>query len=78
MINDKVTEIDLIKIRISYFFRYLKWTLFDKTYVIYDGFNCGCCGRYIKKKFKVPSYKADEWWDSWGLCENQEECIKKV
>ena len=49
--------------------RYLIWLLFSREYITYDGSNCGCCGIWINKEFKVPTYKsAGGWWDTWGLC----------
>jgi hypothetical protein len=52
---------------LRYFLSYLKWLL-HKEYVEYPGYNCGCCGRWIDKPFKVRLYKADPFWDTWGLC----------
>jgi len=66
--------------KIFYFFRYLWWLIKKKTYIEYDGFNCGCCGRWWDKPFKVPTYKSNgEWWDTWGLCPKEEkDCCWKV
>lgn len=50
--------------------KWLKWIWNGKTYIKYAGFNCGCCGKWIKKKFKVPKYQSQgKWCDTWGLCE---------
>lgn len=62
-----------MKIPVHYFLTYLKW-LFNKTYIEYPGYSCGCCGRWWNEKFKVPTYKADKWWDTWGLCPSKKGC----
>lgn len=59
---------------IRYFIQYLKW-LFNKTYVTYPGYNCGCCGRWWDKEFKVPTYKANKFWNTWGLCPEEKGCM---
>ena len=56
------------------FLKWLKWKRQGKPSVVYSGFNCGCCGKWVIKKFSIPTYKSiDEWWDAWGVCD---ECAK--
>jgi len=55
-------------------YRYLIWIKKGKPMINYNGFHCGCCGKYVKEKFSVPTYKScGKWWDTWCLCE---ECCK--
>ena len=62
--------------RIITFFRWLKWYLKGKPMVQYRGYHCGICGKWVNEPFSVPEYQsAEEWWDTWGVCE---ECVKKV
>lgn len=56
--------------RIMEFFRWLHWHTSGKPYIKYSGFNCGCCGKWIKKKHKVRKYESrGQWADTWGLCD---------
>lgn len=53
---------------------WIKWIFKGKPMVEYNGFNCGCCGKWVRKNFQVPKYLADRWGDTWGLCE---KCVSK-
>jgi hypothetical protein len=47
----------------------IKWVRKKKPMVTYEGFHCGCCGRWVNMKFSIPTYKSiSEWWDTWGIC----------
>ena len=53
-------------------FRLINWLVWlwqGKPMVNYDGFNCGCCGKWVWHQYSVPTYKSDgSWWDTWDLC----------
>ncbi len=50
--------------------KWLKWILKGKPIIKYEGYNCGCCGKWVNEKFSVPEYKSvGRWWDTWGLCD---------
>ena len=51
-----------------YFFGYLRWVLRGRPTVKYDGSHCGLCGHWYEELYEVPDYKADPWFDTWGLC----------
>ena len=63
-------------ITIKYFFRWLKWKWQGSPNITYSGYHCGCCGIWIDKQIKVPAFTADDWWDTWGLCETNTGCRK--
>ena len=47
----------------------LKWALQGRPKVKYQGYHCGCCGKWIKEEFSLPIYQSyGEWWDTWRLC----------
>ena len=48
--------------------KWLWWILRGKPTVKYDGAHCGLCGRWYEESYEVPNYKADPWFDTWGLC----------
>ena len=51
------------------FFAWLKWRVNGCPSISYMGYNCGCCGAWVKESFKVPTYKSlGKWCDTWGLC----------
>jgi hypothetical protein len=51
--------------------RWLLWMLRGRPYLRYDGYHCGCCGRWIDESFSIPEYKScGRWWDTWGVCPN--------
>ena len=51
------------------FFRWMKWIFDGKPMVTYNGFNCGCCGKWITQKIEIPEYKScGRWWDTIDLC----------
>lgn len=55
-------------------FKWLKWIIKGRLIIYYLGFNCGCCGKWVKEPFSIPEYRSSgEWWDTWGLCN---ECQK--
>lgn len=55
--------------RIQQFFWWLQWLKNGTPYRQYSGYNCGCCGIWIEKEFKVPLYRSyGSWADTWGLC----------
>jgi hypothetical protein len=58
-----------------YFFRWLKWKLDGSPMTTYPGGNCGCCGVWVNKSISVPAFTANQWFDTWTLCER---CIGKV
>jgi len=54
---------------IRYLIRKIRWYLNHKPMIEYDGYNCGCCGKWVNEKFKIPTYQSEgKWWDTWGLC----------
>ena len=54
---------------ISILFKWIKWKLLGSPIIQYLGFHCGCCGKYVREPFTVPTYKSDgSWMDTWGLC----------
>ena len=60
--------------RFFVFIDWLKWIHNGKPHKKYAGFHCGCCGKWTKKKFKIPTYQSKgEWCDTWGLCDNCEK-----
>jgi hypothetical protein len=62
--------------RIRYFCKWIAWLWKGKPVVIYNGYNCGCCGRWIEEKFSIPTYQSvDRYSDTIGLCKNQEDCF---
>jgi len=53
---------------------YLK-NLLSKELIYYDGFNCGCCGKWWNISFTVLKRKSQgEQWDTWGLCPKGKGC----
>ena len=56
-------------------FSYIKWLLHSKPMIKYEGFNCGCCGRWWSISFELPQYQSGGvWWDTWGLCPKGKGC----
>jgi len=52
------------------FFKYLIWIIRGKPYFTYPGYHCGCCGKWVSHKYKVPEYiSLGEWHDTWGICD---------
>jgi len=49
---------------------WFKWILKGKPMIHYKGFHCGCCGSWTWLDFSVPQYKSDDFYDTWGLCDN--------
>lgn len=50
--------------------KWIKWIIVGKPMIDYPGFNCGCCGKWVKKSFSVRKYRSvSRWWDTWGLCD---------
>ena len=59
------------------FIKWIAWLLKKKPLISYSGYNCGCCGKWYNKPFKVPKYISEgEWWDTIGICKNGEGCQK--
>jgi hypothetical protein len=55
--------------RIKYLFRKLWWKLFNRKYILYRGYHCGLCGKWVNEWFAVPTYDSvGEWGDTWGMC----------
>jgi len=55
-------------------FKWLAWLCRGKPMRHYDGYHCGCCGRWVAKPFDVPAYQSiGQWADGWGLCEYCED-----
>lgn len=62
----------------------LKWILNGKPYVVFPGYHCGCCGKWINKELRFKNYNSKEnikfkigdiipteyWFSTWGLCDN--------
>jgi hypothetical protein len=64
-----------VKIVFRYSIGKIKWILQGKPMIEYTGYNCGCCGKWVEEKFKVPTYQSwGEWYDTWGLCK---ECCSE-
>jgi len=48
-----------------------RWRRSGRPTITYDGFHCGCCGRWWGIPFEVRTIdSAGRWWDTWGLCPN--------
>lgn len=63
---------------ISYFFGWIKWRRRGKPYKVYSGYNCGCCGKWVKKKTLIPTYQSQgRWMDTWGLCTDCQDPTNK-
>lgn len=57
-------------------FYYLQWLYKGKPMIKYEGFHCGCCGKWHGIPFEVRKYQsAGEWWDTWDVCPKNEPCI---
>jgi len=55
----------------------LKWRLNGKPMLKYEGFHCGCCGKWWDIPFEIPEYKScGSWWDGWGLCPEGKGCLE--
>ena len=55
-----------------------RWRKSGSPVFVYPGYNCGCCGKYIKEEIEVPTYESLGSWDTWGLCpEGPEACYNK-
>ena len=65
------------------FFKKLKWYLNGKPTILLPGFNCGCCGKWVNKPFKIRNYGSKEnivvttdeefqnyFYETWGLCKS--------
>lgn len=51
--------------------KWIRWRIKGRPNILYAGFHCGCCGKWVKEKIRVPTYKSDgEWLDTWGICES--------
>ena len=54
---------------------YLRWLWKGKPMLHYEGFHCGCCGRWHSIPFEIPEYESSgEWWDTWGICPENDPC----
>ena len=52
-----------------------QWKRDGRPMVHYDGFQCGCCGRWHDIPFEIPQYESvGEWWDTVGLCPEGTGC----
>lgn len=57
--------------------KYVFWNLRGKPVIKYAGYNCGCCGKWVKRIFTIRDYESDgRWWDTWGLCPSGTGCNK--
>ena len=62
---------------IRFIILYLGWLLMHKPVIHYEGYHCGCCGRWHDIPFDVPEYKTcGEWWDTWGMCPDGDGCME--
>ena len=51
------------------FFKWLWWKLTGSKILLYNGYHCGCCGKWVTNVFKIPKYLSQgDYWDTWGLC----------
>lgn len=61
---------DFIVNNITTFFKWINWHISGKPYKVYAGYNCGCCGKWVKKKIRISTYQSQgRWMDTWGLCD---------
>lgn len=52
-----------------------QWKRAGRPMVHYDGFHCGCCGRWHGIPFEIPLYESvGKQWDTWGLCPEGTGC----
>jgi len=51
----------------------LWWIIRGKPMQYYDGFHCGCCGKWIMQRMVVPDYL--DIGLPWGLCD---DCICRM
>jgi len=59
------------------FFYWLKWKLQGSPMIAYPGYNCGCCGAWVAKPFKIRTIDScGKWWDTWGVCPVGTGCRK--
>jgi len=50
---------------------WLKWLIEKRPYIVYKGYHCGLCGKWVGKEFSIPKYKScGHWGDTWGICIN--------
>lgn len=49
-------------------FKWLKWLWRGKPMVYHDGYNCGCCGKFVRSPFRLRDYESNALSDGWGLC----------
>lgn len=62
--------LDFVVNKITTFFKWINWHTSGKPYIKYAGFHCGCCGKWVKQKFRIRKYQsAGQWADTWGVCD---------
>ena len=46
------------------------WEFLFPPPLYYEGYNCGCCGKWIHAPRWIPKRKSKgaSWWDTVGLC----------
>ena len=60
---------------LRYAWRRWQWKRSGSPMIHYEGFNCGCCGRWHDTSFDVPTYESvGANWDTWGLCPKGAGC----
>ncbi len=56
------------------FFKWILWKLGGSKIFLYNGYHCGCCGKWVKEVFKIQKYKSQgDYWDTWDLCPDCEK-----
>ena len=46
------------------------WEKNGKPTLLFTGFHCGICNKWIPKIFYIPTYQnCDDWWGTWAICE---------
>jgi hypothetical protein len=63
---------------IKYLLKFIIWFFRGRKMIHYSGYNCGCCGTWVKDPFSIPEYKSiSERDDTWGICKRGTGCDTK-
>lgn len=75
MVQHRWIGIKLLPYRIKLILRGIKWLSRGAPSIYYEGYHCGCCGKWWGIPFVVSEFdSAGEWWDTWGLCPQGKGC----
>jgi hypothetical protein len=56
-------------VSIWYYLTYMLWIIDGRPYITTLGYHCGCCGRWVNMKRRIPKFLYSEVWSHWEICD---------